>query len=192
MKIDDCFLLGYVAKKFGYKGEVILKLDVDNPSDYRELDSVLLNMKGRLVPFFIESSQMNPNGSLRVKFEGVSDEIMLAKILGSELYLPLSVLPQLKGNAFYYHEIIGYELIDQNYGSAGIITGVMDQTVQDIILAEKDGKELMVPVTDGILDRVDREEKKIYVKAPEGLIEMYLEATEDKEEDKDIEEDLEA
>lgn len=183
MKIDDCFLLGYVAKKFGYKGEVILKLDVDNPSDYAQLDSVLINMKGRLVPFFIESSQMNPNGSLRVKFEDVSDENMVAKLLGSELYLPVSVLPKLSGKAFYYHEIIGFELIDENYGPAGIVKGVMDQTVQDIILAEKDAKELMVPITDEILLSIDREGKKIHVKAPEGLIEMYLEASEDKEED---------
>lgn len=183
MKIDDCFLLGYVAKKFGYKGEVILKLDVDNPSDYANIDSVLVNMKGRLVPFFIENSQMNPNGSLRVKFEGVSDENMLAKLLGSELYLPLEVLPKLTGNAFYYHEIIGFELIDEAYGSAGIIKEVMDQTVQEIILAEKETKEVMVPVTDEILLSIDRENKKVHVRAPEGLIEMYLNDDEDSEED---------
>lgn len=183
MKIDDCFLLGYVAKKFGYKGEVILKFDVDNPTDYAQLDSVLVNMKGRLVPFFIESSQMNPNGSLRVKFEGVSDEKMLAKLLGSELYLPVSVLPKLSGKAFYYHEIIGFTLIDELYGNAGIIKGVMDQTVQEIILAEKDGLEVMVPVTDDILVAIDRKEKKVHVRAPEGLIAMYLEETDDKEED---------
>ena len=183
MKIDDCFLLGYVAKKFGYKGEVILKLDVDNPSDYAQLDSVLINMKGRLVPFFIESSQMNPNGSLRVKFEGVSDENMLAKLLGSELYLPLEVLPKLSGKAFYYHEIIGFELIDELAGAAGIIKTVMDQTVQEIILAEKDGKEVMVPITDDILLAIDRKDKIVHVRAPEGLIEMYLEASEDNEDD---------
>ncbi len=44
MNKADCFHLGYVAKLHGFKGEVSLFLDVTNPSDYQQLDSVFIEM----------------------------------------------------------------------------------------------------------------------------------------------------
>ena len=38
----------------------------------------------------------------------------------------------------------------------------------------KDKKEILIPILDQVIQKVDRKAKKLYVKAPEGLIEMYL------------------
>ncbi|GAB3828343.1 hypothetical protein GCM10028895_41720 [Pontibacter rugosus] len=51
MHIDDCFLLGYIVKTHGTKGQVVAFFDVDFPEDYEDLESVFLEQKGRLIPF---------------------------------------------------------------------------------------------------------------------------------------------
>ena len=38
-----------------------------------------------------------------------------------------------------------------------------------------DGKEILIPVADNIIDNVDRANKTITVTTPDGLIELYLE-----------------
>ena len=83
-------------------------------------------------------------------------------------------MPKLSGNKFYYHEIIGFELQDKNHGSIGKITGVNDMVSQALFEAEKDGKKLLIPIADDIINEVDRQTKTIHVDTPPGLIDLYL------------------
>ena len=99
MEIKDCFFLGKITKPFGLKGEVIFFLDVDEPSDYAGMDSVFVEVKNQLVPYFIESIRINGNKAT-VKFEDLAAEEALA-LVGCDLYLPLKLLPKLTGKKFY-------------------------------------------------------------------------------------------
>ena len=109
-----------------------------------------------------------------IDFEEVKDEAAADKILGSELYLPLHMLPPLSGNKFYFHEVIGFTVMDEVHGDIGIIKAVNDSASQELFEMNKDGKELLIPINDDIITKVDRESKTIYVKTPEGLVDLYL------------------
>ena len=117
---------------------------------------------------------MHKSNLLRIRFEDISSESDADRIIGSHLYLPLEFLPKLSGNKFYYHEIIGFEVIDSQHGNIGIITGVNDSVSQALFEVKKDDKELLIPVADNIIDKVDRDNKTLYVTSPEGLVELYL------------------
>jgi 16S rRNA processing protein RimM len=109
-----------------------------------------------------------------VRFEEIQDEAAANSIMGSELYLPLELLPKLSGDKFYYHEVIGFELKDKNHGYIGKITGVNDMVSQALFEAEKEGRKLLIPITDDIVVKVDRLNKIIHIDTPEGLVELYL------------------
>lgn len=180
MKIEECYYLGYTSKAHGKEGELIIKPDVDSPEEYTKLESVFIQINKKdnvLVPFFITNSILLNNGTLRFKIDGV-DSIEEAKnLLGKEVYLPLSLLPVLKGNKFYYHEIIGFTVIDNEKGAIGKITNVLNYPQQDIFEIRNNTSEILIPITDKVIENVDREKKIITVSAPEGLIDLYTETS---------------
>ncbi len=174
MRKEECFYLGKIAKKFSYKGEVLVYLDTDEPELYENMESVFVEINKNLVPFFIENSALHKNEFLRVKFEDIDNEEQADEILGCELYLPLSFLPKLEGNQFYYHEVIGFEIEDQRLGVVGKIVSVNDSTAQPLFEVLNGTVEILIPMIDQFLVKIDRENKKVVMNLPEGLVEMYL------------------
>lgn len=171
---EDCFYLGKIVSKYSFKGEVLVKIDTDAPHQYQEMESVFLSLGDNLVPFFIDKCILHKSSLLRIQFEDVYDEAAADSIIGSELYLPLSFLPELTGNKFYYHEVIGYQVIDSRHGNVGVIEGINDTTSQALFEILKDNKQLLVPINDEIITKVDRKAKTISITTPEGLIDLYL------------------
>ena len=174
MQKEDCFYLGKIVKKYSFKGELLVKLDTDDPSIYTKMESVFIDKNKSLIPFFIERSSLHKSTLLRVKFEDIDSEEDADKLLKSELYLPLEFLPQLTGNKFYYHEIVGFEAEDLSFGLVGIVKGVNDTTNQAILEIDRNDSEILIPLIDDFIKSVDREQKKIILAVPEGLIDIYL------------------
>jgi len=175
MKIEDCFYLGKIVRKYSFHGELLIKLDTDEPELYENLDAVFIDYRNTFIPYFIESSQLHKSDLLRVQFEDVTTEADADSLLKCDVYLPLEFLPKLDGNKFYFHEIIGFKVEDLNYGVVGTITGVNDSTAQALFEIEKDGKEILIPINDEFIETVDRAKKTIMVNTPQGLIDLYLE-----------------
>jgi 16S rRNA processing protein RimM len=174
VKKEDCFYLGKIVSKYSFKGEVLIKLDTDEPEGYENMESVFVALGNQLVPFFITQCRLHKSNLLRVRFEDVNTETDADRIMGAELFLPLSLLPKLEGDRFYYHEIIGFAVIDKVHGPIGQVTAVNDTTSQALLEVEKDGKQLLIPITDKILTQVDREQKSLKVDCPDGLVDLYL------------------
>ena len=174
MTKEECFYLGRIVSKFSFKGEVLIKLDTDEPESYLEMESVFVEYDNNLVPFFIEKSSLQKSNLLRVKFEEVDSEEDAEDLLKCDLYLPLNLLPELSEDQFYFHEVIGFTVEDEIYGTVGTLTGINDTTSQALFEIEKDGKQILIPMNDQFLVKVDKKNKKIFVKTPEGLIDLYL------------------
>ena len=174
MQKEDCFYLGKIVKKYSFKGEILVKLDTDQPEIYNNLDAVFIELKNKLIPFFIEKSQLHKSQLLRIKFEDVITEEDADAILKSELYLPLELLPKLDGNKFYFHEVIGFIVKDVKFGNVGIIKGINDKTSQALFEIDRDGVEILIPMNDEFIKKLDKKNKTILVETPEGLIDLYL------------------
>ena len=174
MTTKDCFYLGKIVKKYSFKGELLAKLDTDEPNIYENLDTIFIDVNGTLIPFFIEKSQLHKSDLLRLKFEDVSCEADADALLKSDLYLPLDLLPKLQGNKFYFHEVINFQLIDENFGPVGNVKGVNDTTAQALFEVDRDGIVILIPVNDDFIIKLDKINKTIIVNTPPGLIELYL------------------
>lgn len=167
-------MLGNIAKARGFKGELVLFLDVTNPHEYEHLESVFVEINGMLTPFFIEQIKIQNNNRAHVFFEQVSSEEDALKLTGKALYLPLSTLPKLAGTEFYDHEIPDFEVLDQVHGAIGLVVQIIDLANNPLLQIDNKGIEILVPMRNGTVLKVDRENKQLHIQAPPGLIELYL------------------
>ena len=87
MQHDNCYLLGYILRTHGIKGDLTIFLDVDDPAQYEEMDSVLVETKGELVPYFIEYVNIQRQGRAIVRFE--SQNLIGMDYQGSEVLIPI-------------------------------------------------------------------------------------------------------
>ncbi len=174
MQKEECFYLGKIVRKYSFKGEVLIKLDTDEPELYTEMESVFVDYNNNLIPFFIEKSALHKSTLLRVQFEDVISEEKADEIIGLEVYLPLNFLPELEDDQFYYHEIIGFTAEDMSFGKIGIVKGVNDSASQALFEIERDGKQILIPVNDDFIKKVDKKNKILLFDTPEGLIDLYL------------------
>lgn len=173
MQADDCYQLGFVSKKHGLGGAVVVILDVDYPEDYTTLESVFVEINNKLVPFFIESISIKGNKAF-VKFEEVDTAESAEELKGNALFLPLDALPQLEEGQFYFHEVIGYTLQDSQAGEVGSIKNILSGPQQDLFQIDANGKEVLVPIIDDLIESVDHDRKILKVSLPEGLLDIYL------------------
>ena len=174
MRKEDCFYLGKIVRKHSFKGEVVIKLDTDEPELYTNMESVYVDFGNNLVPFFIDKSSLHKGNQLRVQFEDVYSEEEADSILKSDVYLPLTLLPKLEGNQFYYHEVIGFQIVDKNFGRVGEVIRINEKAAQPLFEILREDKEIFIPMVDNFIKKVDRKNKTIEVETPEGLIDLYL------------------
>jgi len=175
MEKQDCYYLGKITRTNGNNGGLSIFLDVDNPAEYQQLDAVFVEIKGQLIPFFIEEIQLHTSKNTAVVyFEDINDVEQASKLNGCHLYLPLASLPVLKGNKFYFHEVIGFELHDEKFGLIGPIKQVLDYPNQALFQTFYNEKEVLIPINDSFIKEVNRENKTISLILPDGLLAIYL------------------
>lgn len=173
----ECYLLGYIVKTHGTKGQLIFHLDVDFPEDYEETESVFVEIRGELIPYFVELFNLQKQSRVIVQLEGVDTMEKAQALVGTSLFMPLEALDELEEGQFYYHEIQGYEILDKNLGSLGTVREVYSVATQNLIAFDYKGAEVLIPITDGIVLEADRANKQLHVELPDGLLEVYTEAS---------------
>jgi 16S rRNA processing protein RimM len=173
MAKQEYFELGTLSKPHGIKGGLHVYLDVDDPYEYEGLKSVFVQVGNELVPYFVDDLQVKSNLNL-INLEGINSIDSAKDLVGCKLFLPLSFLPKLKDDQFYYHEVVGYQVVDQNFGQLGEVKEIYSTGAQDVIVMNYKFKEVLIPLTDEIIPKVDKKNKVVHSCLPEGLLEVYL------------------
>lgn len=173
MEFKDYFYFGIIHKTIGLNGLVSVKADVDDIMLYKKLDHIFVEENNQLIPYFLQSIIIKNSEYIQFQLDGVDSISKAEKLITKNIFLPNTLLPNLKGNKFYYHEIIGFAVIDKIHGNIGVVEKVLDFSYQDVLQIKQNYIEILVPILDQFIIKVDREKKELHIKAPEGLIEVY-------------------
>lgn len=173
MRKEDCYFLGKITRRHGLQGNIFLKLDTDQPEMYQKLDSIFVEINGLLVPFFVAKQSWSKGDTLIISFKN-STEALVEQSLGKDVYMPLSTLPKLTGNKFYYHEVVGFEIREEDGKSCGTIVSINDQTAQHYFYLDLAGTQIIIPIIKEWILELNREEKYLKMALPEGLMDVFL------------------
>jgi len=180
MTLDETYQLGYFIKTHGLRGHLVAHFDVDDTAAYTKLKTVYLTLASapnKLVAHEVEKVQPQANNRVLLKLRGI-DRIEEAEPLrGAQLHLPLTQLPELNDDQFYFHDVIGFTVVDETLGELGTVENFYELPQQDMLAMRYQGQEVLIPVVDELVSHADQEKKEIYVNLPEGLLDIYLKPT---------------
>ena len=66
--MEGYFQVGYVRKKHGFKGDVVVRLTADDPTPYQGLDAYFVEERGKALPFFVANSRLVKADEAIVRF----------------------------------------------------------------------------------------------------------------------------
>jgi len=183
MNKDNCFELGSLIKPHGLKGDLQAFWDTDNIDLYLDIESILVEQKGQLVPFFVENLRPQVGQKVLIKLEGIDTIEQAEEFRKLKLFLPDELVPKLKDDEFFYHEIIGFMVSDVEKGEIGKIETIYNLPQNDLLVINHKEKEVLIPLKKELIKEFSRENKSILMQLPEGLLDVYLsDDNEEKEE----------
>lgn len=160
--------IGYFGKAHGIKGHLILKTDKD--FFFEDAKALFVEQPGGRAPYFIVEIK-ETNTDLIVLLEEVNSIEKAKTLVGKKVFVNAELLDEEDSPA----EWLGYELIDEERGSLGPISEVSDNGAQLLVSVLFKGKEVILPLSGDFIQSIDDSKQVIRFKAPEGLIDIYLE-----------------
>jgi 16S rRNA processing protein RimM len=163
----DLYNIGVFGRPHGVKGEITLLANCEFP-DFERDSYIVCEMDGIPVPFFIDSLRSKSSNSLLVKFEDIDSEQAVKIFTGKTAYLYTYMIKESeKPKEFTF---IGYQVIDENFSFKGVVTGIDSSTANELLKVSCDEKEFIVPFA--FFQCINKEEKVIYMKLPEGFMDI--------------------
>jgi len=165
--------IGKIVSSFGLKGELILQHHLGKKIAPAKIKVIFLEQKkDELLPYFLELARKKSDDELFIKLEGLDNKEEAAKFLRREVWLREEEFSQhaQKNNPIAW---VGYRLFDGGK-NLGEILEVIEQPQQILCRLEIGEKEVLVPVNEQTLDKIDHAGKRLLLNLPEGLLEVYL------------------
>ncbi len=148
-----------------------IHLDADIPNDASTLDAVFVKQGNSLVPYFVSEISVKGNKAYAT-FEEV-DTLEKAQALSKcLLYLPKGARPKSGKNTFYDDEIVNFLVVDKQKGNIGTVTEVLNSGLQKLLSITEGEDEILIPINDIFIKKVDRKKSIIEVDLPDGFLEM--------------------
>ncbi|MDQ6419283.1 ribosome maturation factor RimM [Paenibacillus sp. LHD-117] len=108
-----------------------------------------------------------------LKLEGFQSINEIEKYKGWSLKISEADQGKLDEGEYYYHEIIGCRVVTEDGEALGEITDILSPGANDVWVVKQTGvknKEVLLPVIDEVVLKVDTADKLVTVRLMEGLI----------------------
>ena len=153
--------VGWIQNTHGIKGELKVRSETDFPNiHFKKGKKLYLDDQKELL---ISSSRLQKEMYL-LQFVGYQDINLVQDWKGKGLYIDQSDQVHLKKGEYYRHQLIGLSVISEKGSLVGTILAVEETLgAQNNLRVKTEKKEVLYPFIPSFIDRVDQEERKVYV-----------------------------
>ena len=164
----ETYKIGTLTRTHGIGGELSMNF-TDDVWDRADADYVFLEVDGIQVPFFLEGWRFRSDSVALLKFQDIDTSEDANEYVGADVYFPYDLTPEPdEDDEDTWRHFTGWHVTDINAGDLGDIDYVEDSTANTIFCI--DGK--LIPATEDFIDRIDAKDRTIYMKLPDGLLDL--------------------
>ena len=108
-------------------------------------------------------------GTPLISFKGVTDRRQAEVLIGCELFIKKSELPEKETDAYYWSDLIGLHVFKTDKTFLGCIESIIQTGSNDVYVVKDGTKEVLVPALESVVLKIDIEKNQMQVDLPEGL-----------------------
>jgi 16S rRNA processing protein RimM len=167
----DHVLIGIVVGAHSVKGTCKIRSFAESLSLFTPGIELLVRSKSSGTDKSLEINWVKPHtGAVLISFRGISNRTQAEALIGSELYVPKEMLPDLDADTHYWLDLIGMAVftIDRTY--LGRIKSIIETGSNDVYVVNDGQNEVLVPALGSVVVNIDTKRNRMDVDLPEGLI----------------------
>ena len=108
-------------------------------------------------------------GTPLLALKGISNRDQAKTLIGAELFIPQSELPELDEDTYYWRDLIGIEVYTNTEEFLGRIESIIETGSNDVYVVKRDEKEVLIPALEAVVLEIDLGHNRMLVDLPEGL-----------------------
>jgi 16S rRNA processing protein RimM len=121
------------------------------------------------VPTVIAACRGHARGML-IRFDGVETPESAGTYRNEPVWVLAADRPPLPDGHYYHHELLGCSVVDEKRGSIGTLAEILVTGANDVYVVQTAmGREVLLPAIAGVVLHIDRHERAIRVRIPEGI-----------------------
>lgn len=169
----EYFKIGKLVAVHGLQGELLLKHELGKKTSLKGLQAIFIEeKKNSFLPWFIESTKIKTEEEIYIKFEGITTREAAIKLTQKEIWVPETDFKKFAAKSAPA-SLLGYTIINKEE-PLGKILELIEQPHQLLCRLEIKGKEVLIPLHEQTLQKVNHKKKEVLVELPDGLLEIYL------------------
>ncbi len=171
--MTEYFKIGKLVAVHGLKGELLLIHELGKKTSLKGLQAIFIEeKKSSFLPWFIETTKIKSEKEIYLKLEGVNTREAAIKLTQKEIWLPEVDFKKFADKTAPA-SLLGYTIINNNE-SLGEILELIEQPHQLLCRLEIKGKEVLIPLHEESLKKINHRKQEVLVELPDGLLEIYL------------------
>jgi 16S rRNA processing protein RimM len=171
MVAENCQSIGKLTKLHGYEGEAFLIATNELPKKFEKTEWLFFIIEGLPVPFFISNIKLRNDSTAIIKLADINTSEEMKELIGLEILIEIPKKNK-KSKQITQFNIEGYIVLDIKLGKVGIAKTVLNYQENYLLQVFNGNHEILIPVNEFNIGKIDDAKKTIYVDLPDGLFEL--------------------
>ena len=169
----EYFKIGKLVAVHGLLGELLLKHELGKKTSLKGLQAIFIEeKKNSFLPWFIQTSKIKNESEIYLKLEGITTREAAIRLAQKIIWIPETDFKKFAARTAPAG-LLGYTIINNNE-SLGEILELIEQPHQLLCRLDIKGKEVLIPLHEESLIKINHKKKEVLVILPDGLLEIYL------------------
>jgi len=168
--VSEFFEIGRIVKIHGLRGGVKVNSYLTDPGSLLpRLEAVYLRREEGDMHRYLLTGCQSGSDFFFLELEGFRDPEAAASLLGYRVYAPVEKLAALPEGEYYWHELIGMDVVTEEGVSLGIIGDIFSVRGNDVYVCKNGEEEKLLPASEEVIRKVDKANNIMTVRLLEGL-----------------------
>lgn len=173
--MNQYFKIGKLAATFGIEGQLVLQHSLGKKTSLKGLEMIFIEeKKDRFLPYFITSTKIKNDKETFILLEGIQSKEAAHFLVKKEVWLCENDFKKFAAGAAPI-SFLGFTIINDKK-ELGEVIEVIEQPHQILCAIMIDAKEVLIPVHENSLEKIDKKNRKLFVNLPDGLLDIYKNA----------------